>query len=65
MKFEIRPCSENDAEFIEEQAEKVFNTAAPPEPDAEEEAPAETPTPESEKQSKKGRFSFFGKSKNK
>ena len=31
----------------------------------EEEAPAETPTPESEKQSKKGRFSFFGKSKNK
>lgn len=37
MKFEIRPCSENDAEFIEEQAEKVFNTAAPPEPDAEEE----------------------------
>ena len=37
MQYEIMSCAENDADFIEEQAERVFNTIAPPEPDAEEE----------------------------
>ena len=37
MKYEILPCTEEDAGFIEEQANKVFNTFAPPEPGAEEE----------------------------
>ena len=37
MKYEILPCSEKDVEFIEEQAKRVFNTIAPPEPGAEEE----------------------------
>ncbi len=37
MQYEIELCSENDAEFIEEQADNIYNTIAPPEPGAEEE----------------------------
>ena len=37
MQYEILNCSDNEAEFIEEQADQVFNTIAPPEPGAEEE----------------------------
>ncbi|MBQ6272686.1 MAG: GNAT family N-acetyltransferase [Oscillospiraceae bacterium] len=37
MENEILACTDNDAEFIEEQADHVFNTIAPPEPGAEEE----------------------------
>ncbi len=35
MQFEIMPCTEADAEFIEEQADKAFNAIAPPEAGAE------------------------------
>ena len=31
MSFEMMPCSEEDAEFIEEQADRAFNAIAPPE----------------------------------
>ncbi len=31
MPFDMMPCSEEDAEFIEEQANRVFDTIAPPE----------------------------------
>ena len=37
MSCDIMPCSEEEAEYIEEQADRVFNTIAPPEPGAEEE----------------------------
>ena len=38
MSFDnMMPCSEEDAEFIEEQASRVFDTIAPPEEAAEEE----------------------------
>ncbi len=37
MQYEIIPCVDGDAEYIEEQADHVFNTIAPPEPGAEEE----------------------------
>ena len=37
MKYEILPCAENDAEYIEERADEVSDTIAPPEPDAEDE----------------------------
>ena len=31
MSFNMMPCSEEDAEYIEEQAALVFDTIAPPE----------------------------------
>ena len=37
MLFDMMPCSEEDAEFIEEQADRVFDTIAPPEEDTGEE----------------------------
>ena len=37
MSFNLLPCSEEDAEFIEEQAARGFDTITPPEEDAEEE----------------------------
>ena len=37
MKYEMIPCSEDDTEFIEEQADNAFNAIAQPEEDAEEE----------------------------
>jgi GNAT superfamily N-acetyltransferase len=37
MMFEMTPCTEDEAKFIEEQAEKAFRAIAPPAPDAEEE----------------------------
>ena len=37
MPFDIMPCSEEDAEYIEEQASRVFDTIVPPEEGAEEE----------------------------
>ena len=37
MPFDMMPCSEEDAEYIEEQAGRAFDTIAPPEEDAEEE----------------------------
>ena len=37
MSFDMMPCSEEDAEYIEEQADRVFDTIAPPEAAAEEE----------------------------
>ena len=37
MIFEMIPCSGDDREFIEEQADKAFNAIAQPEEDAEEE----------------------------
>ena len=37
MKFEMMPCSEDDTEFIEEQADNAFNAIAQPDEDAEEE----------------------------
>lgn len=37
MKFVMIPCTEDDREFIEEQAERAFNEIARPEEDAEEE----------------------------
>ena len=37
MPYEMLPCSEEDAEYIEAQANRVFDTIAPPEPGAEEE----------------------------
>ena len=36
MQFEMMPCAEADAVFIEEQADKAFNAVAPPESGAEE-----------------------------
>ena len=36
MRFEMIPCSEDDAEAIEEQADRAFNAVAQPEEDAEE-----------------------------
>ena len=32
MSFDMMPCTEEDAEYIEEQADRAFNTIAPPEP---------------------------------
>ena len=37
MKVEMMPCSEDDTEFIEEQADNAFNAIAQPDEDAEEE----------------------------
>ena len=37
MRFEMIPCSGDDREFIEEQADNAFNAMAQPEEDAEEE----------------------------
>lgn len=37
MKYEVTPCIDNDAKFIEEQADEVFNAMAPAEEGAEEE----------------------------
>ena len=37
MSFDMMPCSEEDAELIEEQASRAFDTIAPPEEAAEEE----------------------------
>ncbi len=37
MEYEIQPCVENDAEFIEERADEASDAIAPPEPGAEEE----------------------------
>ena len=37
MQYEIIPCADGDAEFIEEQADNAFNTIAQPEEDADEE----------------------------
>ena len=37
MLFDMMPCSEEDAEYIEEQADRVFDTIAPPEEDTGEE----------------------------
>ena len=37
MLFDMTPCTEEDAEWIEEQASRVFDTIAPPEEDAGEE----------------------------
>ena len=37
MLFDMTPCTEEDAELIEEQASRVFDTIAPPEEDAGEE----------------------------
>ena len=37
MSFDMMPCSEEEAEYIEEQADLVFDTIAPPEEGAEEE----------------------------
>ena len=37
MNFEMAPCTEDDTEFIEEQADNAFNAIAQPEEDAEEE----------------------------
>ena len=37
MSFDLTPCSEEDAEYIQEQADRVFDTIAPPEEVAEEE----------------------------
>ena len=37
MSYVMMPCSEEDAEFIEEHANRVFDTIAPPEEDTEEE----------------------------
>ena len=37
MKYEMIPCSEDDTEFIEEQADNAFNAIAQPDEDAEEE----------------------------
>ena len=37
MLFDLMPCSEEEAEYIEEQADRVFDTIAPPEEGAEEE----------------------------
>ena len=37
MSFDIMPCSEEDADYIEKQADRVFNTFASPEEVAEEE----------------------------
>ena len=37
LSFDMMPCSEEDAEYIEEQADRDFDAAAPPEQDAEEE----------------------------
>ena len=37
MKYEMIPCSEDDTEFIEEQADNAFNAIAQPEENAEEE----------------------------
>ena len=37
MKYEMIPCSGDDTEFIEEQADNAFNTIAQPEEDADEE----------------------------
>ena len=37
MSFDMMPCSEEEAEYIEEQADQVFDTIAPPEEGAEEE----------------------------
>ena len=36
MSFDMMPCSEEEAEYIEEQADRVFDTIAPPEEGAEE-----------------------------
>ncbi len=36
MSFDMVPCSEEEAEYIEEQADRVFDTIAPPEEGAEE-----------------------------
>ena len=36
MLFDMMPCSEEEAEYIEEQADRVFDTIAPPEEGAEE-----------------------------
>ena len=36
MSFDIMPCSEEEAEYLEEQADRVFDTIAPPEEGAEE-----------------------------
>ena len=47
MKFEMTPCSDDDMEFIEEQAENAFNAIAQPEEDAEEEEFVYTVTDES------------------
>ena len=37
MSFDMMPCSEEEAEYIEKQADRVFDTIAPPEEGAEEE----------------------------
>ena len=37
MSFDVMPCSEEEAEYIEKQADLVFDTIAPPEEGAEEE----------------------------
>ncbi len=37
MSFDVMPCSEEEAEYIEEQADRVFDTIAPPEEVTEEE----------------------------
>ena len=37
MKYEMTPCADDEAEFIEEQANNAFNAIAQPEEDAEEE----------------------------
>ena len=37
MSFDMMPCSEEEAEYIEEQADRVFDTIAPPEEGTEEE----------------------------
>ena len=47
MKYEMTPCTEDEAQFIEEQADKAFNAIAQPEEDAEEEEYVYTVTDES------------------
>ena len=37
MKYELPPCIDNDAEFIEKKADEVFDSMAPAEEGAEEE----------------------------